>query len=280
MERSDRKDGGKREEGALMEWEDLFEEEEVNKEMEVRSSLIKIDIEIEPEWKLKAVIDTGATQCCINKDLYEDLKERKYIKGELPVSGVKLLVAVGRRFVKVKIQVLFDIKWKDKHYLIRAWVVEGFFSLIILGLDWMRENKIVINCGEEVVTRTELGSERESMESDKEEKVSPEEDNCLVGTNVEKNYGMEKKQNADGKIQVGSLGVFHFWEIKKGDKIEVDEGYMIRKNCTDMESSFRQVCKKFKCLGCFVAVLAPHSLMTAYRIHLNMRKIIKIGRNR
>lgn len=144
-----------KEEYELVKWEDLFEEEEGKNKVEFRQSLIKIDIVIGQELKIKTVVDTGATHCCINKNLYEDLIERKCVVGELPVSGFKLMVAVGKRFVKVYKQVLIEMEWEHHKYMVIALVAEGLFSSIILGLDWMRENKITIHCGEDVVRKEE-----------------------------------------------------------------------------------------------------------------------------
>lgn len=165
-----------------VEWKDLVESEgEENQEMEPRrDSLISIDVIVGDEVKMKMEIDTGATYSCISKEMYEKLQVRKRILGELPVSKLKLRGAVKKRWIEVRRQVLIEIKWWNQKYYVVALVIDGLFLLAILGLDWLRENKMLIDCEENIVyTRGGYEDAKNKMmrllQNKKEEKGDGEE---------------------------------------------------------------------------------------------------------
>lgn len=127
-------------------WEDLVIEEEEETEKEGRTSLIRLDVLIGGKIEIQAVVGAGANHTCINKELYDRLCEDESVLGELPVSQLKLISAVGKRRIEIRKQVALELRWSDKTYVVVALVVEGLFASMILGLDWLRSNNVVINC--------------------------------------------------------------------------------------------------------------------------------------
>lgn len=129
-------------------WEDLVEVEgKDDHEMEsVRRSLISIDVIVGEEIKTRISVDSGATYSCISQEMYETLVTRKQILGELPVSRLKLRGAVGKKWIDVRRQVLIEMTWEGQKYHVVVLVINGLFSQAILGLDWLRENKMMIDC--------------------------------------------------------------------------------------------------------------------------------------
>lgn len=96
--------------------------------------------------RLEAIIDSGATYSCVNSELYDKLLEEGAIKGELPVQNVKLVVAVGKRRIEVRKQVVVEITWSTKRYIVLTFVVKDLFTSLVLGLNWLRENRVLIDC--------------------------------------------------------------------------------------------------------------------------------------
>lgn len=90
-----------------------------------------------------AIIDTGATRSCVNKDFYIRLKEEGEILGELPVINFKLAIAVGKKKVKVDKQIMTNMIWCQQVYSVIFLVVDNLFADVILGLNWLKENEII-----------------------------------------------------------------------------------------------------------------------------------------
>lgn len=98
--------------------------------------------------KISAVVDTGATYSCISSNFYDKLAEEREIKGELPVQQIKLMMAVGNKKIEIKKQVILEMTWDDLSYNVLMLVVPGLFTSLVLGLNWLRENLILILCKE------------------------------------------------------------------------------------------------------------------------------------
>lgn len=136
--------------------EDLWEEEmeELPNAEIVLDPLITVDVTIGGEV-MKAVIDTGATYSCISQELYENLREMRMIKGELPMCKVQLITAVGRKRIKVDKQVYIEIILNAIGSNVMMFVVPGLFTPILMGLNWLREARIMIDCGNGIVSYRE-----------------------------------------------------------------------------------------------------------------------------
>lgn len=127
--------------------QDLLEEiEAVGKGEITGGSLIKVDVEV-GGIPVETVIDTGATHSCINGDLYNRLVESKGLQGELPVTSLQLTTAVGKKKIKVKKQVWVHVVWNSRGSDMKCLVVPGLFAQMLLGLDWLRTSRIMIDCG-------------------------------------------------------------------------------------------------------------------------------------
>lgn len=128
--------------------DDLWDEDE--EEIHNEIALIRIDVNIGEEV-VQAVIDTGATYCCINQEMYDNLAETGRVKGELPLIKVKLATAIGKKKFKIDRQVWLEIKFGNKSSHVVMFVVPGLFAPMIMGLNWLRRAKIVIDCGHGIV---------------------------------------------------------------------------------------------------------------------------------
>lgn len=125
-------------------WEDLFIEEETKEDTEMRSrdELIKVEVILGKRTRVNAVVDTGATHTCIDVELYNKLKQEEDLLGELPTVNVKLLGAVGKKRIQVRKQVALNIRLGDESYNLVVLVVEGLFTDMIIGMDWLRINRV------------------------------------------------------------------------------------------------------------------------------------------
>lgn len=127
--------------------EDLFDEEEnISKGVNRDEMLIRMPVSIGLEEDVDVVIDTGATHSCISHQCYIKLREGNLIQGELPVTKVTLIIAVGKKVIDVKTQVVLYMKWNGNWYTIHALVVPGLFTSVVIGLNWLRKYNISINC--------------------------------------------------------------------------------------------------------------------------------------
>lgn len=137
--------------------EDLMEEEEeMPDEERVMEPLMKLNVEVGEKLKTGAIIDTRATHSCIDHELYEKLAEIGGVEGELPVSKVKLITAVERRRVKIHKQVMFDIVMESRKYRVMAFVIRNLFTPMLLGLNWLREYKVQIDCERSMLSTREM----------------------------------------------------------------------------------------------------------------------------
>lgn len=128
------------------------------------------------------------------------LLEKNSVMGELPVSQLKLISAVGRRRIAIHKQIMIEIGWSHQSYVIVALVLEGLFSSMILGLDWLRSNKIIIDCEQNIVTDKMIGGSVADEYTTKEEDESR---NANAGEEAEHKDGlmnlMSKEENGAKK---------------------------------------------------------------------------------
>lgn len=146
----DMREGKKGEESGHATIEYLIEEEEGgedgNRFRMNGGPLIWINVNIGEDLRVEAIIDSGATYSCVDSELYDKLLEEGAIKGELPVHNVKLVIAVGKRRVEIKKQVVVEIIWARRKYRVLTLVVKGLFTSLVLGLNWLRGNRVIIDC--------------------------------------------------------------------------------------------------------------------------------------
>lgn len=53
------------------------------------------------------------------------------------MTKVKLVIAVGRKKIDVNKQIMMEMIWDNKKYMVVALVVKDLFSSLVLGLDWL-----------------------------------------------------------------------------------------------------------------------------------------------
>ena len=91
-----------------------------------------------------ALVDTGSQVTCISEQYY------KYISlhgkfTELPVSGVSLFTAVGRRPTTIKKQISLEVEIGNIRLPTNFLVVPGLSNQIILGNDWLLRNGVRVD---------------------------------------------------------------------------------------------------------------------------------------
>lgn len=110
---------------------------------------------------IDGVVDTGATRSCVSNNLYMRLKENGGLLGEIPVVNFKLIAAVGRKQIKVTTQIMTKVSWDKTEVSMVFLVVHNLFTDIILGLDWARENDIVIYCRDKGIVSRRIDDHQE-----------------------------------------------------------------------------------------------------------------------
>lgn len=128
--------------------EDLLVEEDIETpEININDEpLIRVEAKVGPSLIVYAIIDRGATHFCVNQKLYDQLLEMHEIRAELPVTQINLIMAVGKRRIKVNKRILFEILVGRRRSSVMAFVVVGLFTPILLGLSWLRRQKLIVDC--------------------------------------------------------------------------------------------------------------------------------------
>ena len=84
-------------------------------------------------------MDSGAELSCISQVYFNEIQAKRQIP-TLPVTGVTVVGAVGRRAKKVKQQAMLKINVDGKNIESCFLIVEGLVVPIVIGADWMDEN--------------------------------------------------------------------------------------------------------------------------------------------
>ena len=98
-----------------------------------------------------ALIDSGSQITCISEAFYTYLLQHKKIP-EFPVKNVLLLTAIGKKVTRIKKQVLLEVKIGDYSQSTSFLVVPGLTSQIILGNEWLLNNKVMLDYKHHTVT--------------------------------------------------------------------------------------------------------------------------------
>lgn len=91
-----------------------------------------------------ALTDTGSQITCISENFYHYLTKHKKIS-ELPVTNVLLSTAIGKKMTRIKKQVLLNITIGDYNQQTSFLVVPGLSKNMILGNDWLLNNRAVLD---------------------------------------------------------------------------------------------------------------------------------------
>lgn len=73
------------------------------------------------------------------------------------MKKINLIIAVGKRKVKVSKQVLFEIYIGSQRSNVMTFVVLDLFTPVFLGLSWLRDCKMVIDCESNTLSTKEKG---------------------------------------------------------------------------------------------------------------------------
>lgn len=53
---------------------------------------------------------------------------------------------MGSKRVEVRKQIAIEMTWENEVYHVMAFVVSGLFTSMVLGLSWLRESRIIVDC--------------------------------------------------------------------------------------------------------------------------------------
>ena len=98
-----------------------------------------------------ALIDSGSQITCISEVFYTYLLQHKKIP-EFPVKNVLLLTAIGKKVTWIKKQVLMGVKIGDYSRSTPFLVMSGLTSQVILGNEWLLNNKVMLYYKHHTVT--------------------------------------------------------------------------------------------------------------------------------
>ncbi|XP_049814002.1 uncharacterized protein LOC126260708 [Schistocerca nitens] len=97
---------------------------------------------------IEALVDTGSEACAVSKRLYEQILKANISLPSFPVSGVRIVNALGARSKPIKEQVLITFQIEGEEYEATFLVVAGLNTSIILGIDWLNEVDAVVSFDE------------------------------------------------------------------------------------------------------------------------------------
>lgn len=214
--------------------EDLLEEAEEVREKVTGRSLIKLPVEV-GGIPVESIIDTGATHSCINVELYTRLVACKGVQGELPVTGLQLTTAVGKKKIRVTKQVWVHTVWESRGSDMRCLVVPGLFAQMLLGLDWLTTSRIVIDCAIGKLTCLAVGQEDSRTSSETNEKtegVNTEKRGATISTvvaeekrefSVQRISDLERKRLKPDRERRANLGRSECNIVLKGNVEKLSE---------------------------------------------------------
>ncbi|XP_049948433.1 uncharacterized protein LOC126456730 [Schistocerca serialis cubense] len=101
--------------------------------------------------EIEALVDTGSEACAVSKRLYEQILKANISLPSFPVSGVRIVNALGARSKPIKEQVLITFEIEGEEYEATFLVVAGLNTSITLGIDWLNELDAVVSFDEGTV---------------------------------------------------------------------------------------------------------------------------------
>ena len=101
--------------------------------------------------KIMALLDTGSDITCISEALYKEIKGLNNKIPLIPVKGFQIRGAVGQRSAKISNQTILNVELTPGLKLdIPFLIVPGLVRSIILGFDFMKQNKLEIKIGKDI----------------------------------------------------------------------------------------------------------------------------------
>ena len=104
--------------------------------------LVKVfDIET---WIL---IDCGSEVSGISENFFDKLVKKGFQLDKLPVVGISVTGALGRKSKKINKQVYLELQFGDMTLGITCLVIPDLVSDILLGVDWLFDNSVKLDFG-------------------------------------------------------------------------------------------------------------------------------------
>lgn len=165
----------------------------------------EILIIIQENIRASALLDSGSEVCAISEEQLITMKESHNIP-EFPVVGVKIKGATGHRSEKVAKQVFITFGINNTKFSAPFLVIKNLVRPIILGADFMTNNKIKLDFENNVMSwKTKLGQWVESkfkVDSFQSFKMNVIQQAI---SDLEKNIGKEQMQSNNSNDQQDSV---------------------------------------------------------------------------
>jgi hypothetical protein len=125
---------------------DLLEEEVVQSVSEVDNKIAMVMGYTGGE-KRQVIMDSGSQISFIALGLYNDLVEGKSedLLADLPLRNLSIVGVTGVKSKKARRQILMRIRFEDRDMEIQFVVIEGVTVDILIGVDFLREAKAVLD---------------------------------------------------------------------------------------------------------------------------------------
>lgn len=103
------------------------------------------------EYQTEGLLDTGAQVSAITKEIYDSLMDAKYEMHVIPIQGVSIIGAFSSEGQTVlnRVQIRFEIY--ETNFIYEFVVLESMDYNIVLGLDFMKQNYVSLDCEPEGV---------------------------------------------------------------------------------------------------------------------------------
>jgi hypothetical protein len=111
----------------------------------------QITIKFEKDLKAVAVIDSGSEVNLISQEVFQKLSELRSNLLTLPVQGVNLITAFGRRSKKIKLQVLLEFHVGEDLFEAVFFISPQLSNDVILGCNFLKEYKMHLHFDSETL---------------------------------------------------------------------------------------------------------------------------------
>jgi len=103
------------------------------------------------EYQTNALLDTGAQVSAITREIYDSLMDAKYEMHVIPIQGVSIVGAFSSEGQTVlnRVQIKFEIY--KTNFIYEFVVLESMDYNVVLGLDFMKQNYVSLDCEPEGV---------------------------------------------------------------------------------------------------------------------------------
>lgn len=195
---------------------ELLEEEVEDKRQTMNCSISEIHGKLENQDQ-EIIVDTGSEVSAISKNKLIELEYKCNRKLEqLPINNITIVGVTGVRSKKVSKQVMLFLELNEIRVPVNFLVIENISADIILGMDFLRKHKCVINLAEQILTLEYNGESKEINLINEDKKVTFGLFACYID--------QDQNQNQEWIEKIGQIQ-----QIEQGDKafelVDIFENY-------------------------------------------------------